>query len=198
MKYWASGVGRIWACLTCRRAPFVLVIAAAALPGQTSTPASERRLELSATAGYGRHTGDEGGKRGISGFGATFGWRSPSVHGLEFGYLYMDMKLSSRTWHLLSAGYVVQSRNEGVRPFFQVGVGAGAERSGPHAPSPGVPASVYGRTFTSNLSGVFVGAGATVDVQGALFIRPKLNYYLVVGGGISTLILPSLAVGWRF
>jgi hypothetical protein len=176
----------------------LLLAAAAALPGQTSAPASDRRLEISSAAGYGRHTGEEGGTRGVSAFGAALGWRSLGSHGLEFGYLFMDMKLGRRSWHLVSMGYVVQPRSGQVRPFFQTGVGTGVERVGPRAPSPGVPASVYNRTFTSSLGGVFVAGGATVDVRESFFIRPKLSYYFIACGGPNRLILPSLAVGWRF
>jgi len=200
VKYGASREGRVRAHLTCRMALFMLLlVAAGGLCGQTSAPAAERRVELSANAGYGSRTSDEGGKKGVSALGVTLGWRSPGSHDFEFGYLLMDIKVGmSERWHLLSVGYVVQSRSERVRPFFRVGVAGGVERSGPRAPSPGVPASVYGRIFTSTRGGLFVGAGATVDVRKAFFIRPQLNCYLLAGGGLNRLILPSVAVGWRF
>lgn len=171
------------------KAAFALFLVAVGVSsGQTSAPTPNRRFEISGTAGYGRHTGEEGGKAGVSAFGASLGWRSRSIHGLECGYLYADMKRGTRRYRLVSMSYVVQSRSEPVRPFFQIGVSAGTEKLGPFA---------TGRTSTNSLGGAFVAGGLTVDVRESFFIRPKLSYHVIMGG-FSTLIVPSLAAGWKF
>lgn len=174
----------------------LLILAFGALPVWAQAQSPAKRFELSGLAGIGSYTSDEGGKAGLSAFGASLGWLSHSIHGLQIDYVFMDLKRESRRrYHVVTGSYVVQSRRRRVRPFFQLGAGAGVETvslRGLTVP-PGIlrPSSVR-----ENLFAVVAGVGATVDVSESFFIRPKFAFYAAAGPGFMSLL--GITAGWRF
>ena len=174
----------------------LLTLAFGALPASAQAQSPAKRFELSGLAGIGSYTSDEGGKAGLSAFGASLGWRSHSIHGLQVDYVFMDLKSGSRRrFHFVTGSYVVQSRRRRVRPFFQLGAGPGVETvslRGLTVPR-GIPPP---SSLRENLLAVVAGAGATVDVSESFFIRPKFAFYAVAGTGFMSLL--DITAGWRF
>jgi hypothetical protein len=86
-------------------------------------------------------------------------------------------------FHLVSAGWLIQTDPRRVRPFFFLGWTLGVQTS-------------EGRQ-NQGFQGLATAAGLTVSPSGKFFIRPELRWKLL-GPGPMSLIEPGAAVGWQF
>jgi hypothetical protein len=149
-------------------------------------------LELSAMAGYSTTDGDDQARSNNPMFGASFRWPAGGRHSLKADYARVAFEGRIYVRHFVTGSYVLAGRTGRVRPFFQAGAGALFERS--DFDRIGIPPPFDKHTGTDLV--LILGAGATVALGDALFVRPMLRSYWYVGPTLTW--APAIGLGYRF
>lgn len=149
---------------------------------------AQPRFEVSARGGYGAFLEDDNsGGRPVWGLG--FGVKAGRVNTIlgEFTQFRRDAGLGAKSRHdYYSATLHSEPGSGGVRPFFEIGAGAGRKE--------------YTSAFfksTGGFGGVHAGVGVTVDAGERFFLRPHLRAHLWAPGVVLGLT-PAISAGWRF
>ena len=161
---------------------------AGAAPMYAQSPGA---LQISGTGGLARIAG-EAAPVSSAWRGASFAVRAENGY-LKFDYEHfrryfandfgvVDGPDQREQFHLIGAGWVIESMPGRVTPFFQAGATFGIQTSN--------------RERTKDLIGPALSGGATVAFANGSFIRPELRWKLLRGPIM--LFQPGITVGWRF
>jgi hypothetical protein len=157
-------------------------------------PGFAQSFEASANGGYGVAERTGFGIPGVPCAGATFAWRDRVQFDYSFGHFTPGVIDYNR--HFFTGSYVIQPHGRRIRPFLQFGGGIEYETNNAN--------QVVNRAFASNdfrtaFAGV-VGAGVTIEIGRAFFVRPQFRTYLAPGPNrtVDVTAFPTLAFGWRF
>jgi hypothetical protein len=148
-------------------------------------------FEAAALAGYGFSDGEEGPRIGSAIVGAQLRWPAGAGNSLQADYARVTYRGTTYTRHFVTGSWVRQWGRARVRPFFQAGAGFYVQRT--DFGRLGVPPPFNRHTGID--PAVVLGAGATVDLAPAAFLRPMLRASCFVVGCTLT---PAVAVGYRF
>jgi hypothetical protein len=166
------------------------------------TPACATRgqtFEAFGSGGFGVADGDGYGKSQVPSGGVAFGWPYGSAHKVQFDYAFahLERRFINYNRHFFTGSYVLQTRQGRSRPFLQVGAGVQYEtNNADEVVGRYLPFNDFRRAFAGIL-----GAGVTVELGHAVFMRPQLRTYIApgqTGSGVNVTVLPCLGFGWRF
>jgi hypothetical protein len=156
-------------------------------PTEASTQSQGPRTELGATFGQGGFMTAEGN---FAAFGAEACLRCQGRVGYFLEYTRWSLTPTGGQTSLLNlagGGLRIQGKNKYLRPFFDIGIAAGAYNGHPH--------NYVHRDESFEIVGVVLGVGMTVSLPKGFYVRPQARIAVSPETGVG---FASVGFGYRF